>query len=55
MFVYPRNVAMANTDDALSVPISSFGQILDIATLRDPLILYFAMLGKLFGMRQARA
>ena len=24
-------------------------------TLRDPLILYFAMHGKLFGMRQARA
>ena len=35
-------------------PVSLSGRPVSILTLKDPLIYYFAMLGKRFGMRQAR-
>jgi hypothetical protein len=43
-------VCLHTTTSGLALP-----HVDSVSALKDPLILYFVMLGKLFGMRQARA
>jgi hypothetical protein len=52
--VDPQSGQRRTVEDA-KLEVQPVGQEDCLQSLRDPLILYFAMLGKLFDMRQARA